>query len=81
VIVQQNTSDGWRFCQNLTGTVRALDPSAINVAEYWGPDPAVVRPVFEGGADFDANWHDGLRRAIRGVIAEAAGGRDASLNW
>ena len=25
VIVQQNTSDGWRFCQNLTGAVRALD--------------------------------------------------------
>ena len=81
VIVQQNTSDGWRFCQNLNRTVRALDASAINIAEYWGPDPAVVRPVFEGGADFDANWHDGLRRAIRGVIAEAAGGRDAALDW
>lgn len=81
VIVQQNASDGWPFCQNLTRTVRALDPSAINVAEYWGPEPAVVRPVFEGGADFDANWHDGLRRAIRGVIAQAAGGRDVSLDW
>jgi 1,4-alpha-glucan branching enzyme len=81
VIVQQNTSDGWRFCQNLTGAVRALDASAINVAEYWGPDPAVVRPVFEGGADFDANWHDGLRRAIRGVIAQAAGGRDVAIDW
>ena len=81
VIVQQNTSDGWRFCQNLTRTVRAIDPSAINIAEYWGPEPAVVRPVFHGGADFDANWHDGMRRAIRGVVAQAAGGRDASLNW
>ena len=81
VIVQQNTADGWRFCQNLNRTVRALDASAINIAEYWGPDPAVVRPVFEGGADFDANWHDGLRRAIRGVIAQAAGGRDAALDW
>ena len=81
VIVQQNTSDGWAFCQNLTRTVRSLDASAINVAEYWGPDPAVVRPVFEGGADFDASWHDGLRRAIRGVIGEAAGGRNAALDW
>ena len=81
VIVQQNVADGWRFCQNLTRTVRATDASAINVAEYWGPEPAVVRPVFEGGADFDANWHDGLRRSIRGVIAQAAGGRDAALDW
>jgi len=81
VIVQQNVSDGWRFCQNLTRSVRALDASAINVAEYWGPEPAVVRPVFEGGADFDANWHDGLRRSIRSVIAQAAGGRDAALDW
>ena len=81
VIVQQNTSDGWPFCQNLNRTVRALDASAINIAEFWGPEPAVVRPVFEGGADFDANWHDGLRRAIRGVIAQAASGRDASLDW
>jgi 1,4-alpha-glucan branching enzyme len=81
VIVQQNTSDGWPFCQNLTRTVRSTDSSAINIAEYWGPEPAVVRPVFGGGADFDANWHDGLRRAIRGVVAQAAGGRDVSLNW
>ena len=81
VIVQQNASDGWRFCQNLTGTVRALDPSAIHVAEFWGPEPAVVRPVFDGGADFDANWHDGLRRAVRGVIAQAAGGRGAAFDW
>lgn len=81
VIVQQNTADGWPFCQSLTRTVRSLDPSAINIAEYWGPDPAVVQPVFHGGADFDANWHDGLRRAIRGVIAQAAGGRDVSLDW
>ena len=81
VVVQQNVSDGWRFCQNLTRSVRALDASAINVAEYWGPEPAVVRPVFEGGADFDANWHDGLRRSIRSVIAQAAGGRDAALDW
>jgi 1,4-alpha-glucan branching enzyme len=81
VIIRQNTSDGWAFCQNLTRTVRAHDSSAINIAEYWGPHPAVVRPVFDGGADFDASWHDGLRRAIRHVVAQAAGGRDVSLNW
>ena len=26
----------------------------INIAEYWGPEPAVVRPPHEGGAGFDA---------------------------
>jgi 1,4-alpha-glucan branching enzyme len=61
--------------------VRAADASAINVAEFWGPDPAVVRPVVEGGAGFDAAWHDGLRRAIRGVIVQAAAGRNSPLDW
>ena len=57
------------------------DPSAINIAEYWGPEPAVVRPHSEGGAGFHATWHDGLRRAIRGVIAQASGGRNARVDW
>jgi 1,4-alpha-glucan branching enzyme len=81
VIDVQNRPDGWRFCQDLTSTLRALHPSAVNKAEYWGPEPAVVRRREDGGAGFDANWHDGLRRAIRGVLAEAASGRDAALHW
>jgi 1,4-alpha-glucan branching enzyme len=81
VIDRQNAGSGWRFCQDVNATVRALDPSAINVAEYWGPEPAVVRPRLEDGADFDAQWHDGLRTAVRGVIGQAAGGQHAALNW
>jgi 1,4-alpha-glucan branching enzyme len=61
--------------------VGAARPAAIDIAEYWGPEPAVVRPRWEGGAGFDASWHDGLRRAVRGVVAEAAGGRDAAVHW
>lgn len=81
VIDHQNAGDGWRFCQDLTDTMHAVRGSALNVAEYWGPEPAVVRPTGAGGAGFDANWHDGLRRAVRGVIADASRGRDAQLRW
>ena len=81
VIDRQNAGSGWLFCQNLNGTLNAQDPSAINIAEYWGPEPAVVRPAAEGGAGFHANWHDGLRRAVRGVLEQAAGGAFGPLSW
>jgi 1,4-alpha-glucan branching enzyme len=69
------------FCQHLNATVNALDASTLNIAEYWGPEPAVVRPRNEGGAGFHANWHDGLRTAVRGVIAQASGGQAALVDW
>ena len=81
VIDRQNAGSGWLFCQNLNGTLNAHDPSAINIAEYWGPEPAVVRPAVDGGAGFHANWHDGLRRAVRGVLEQAAGGAFVPLSW
>ena len=81
VIDKENVGSGWLFCQDLNGTLSHHDPSVINIAEYWGPEPAVVRPQNEGGAGFHANWHDGLRRAIRGVLAQAAGGQSAHVNW
>ncbi len=81
VIDHENPGSGWLFCQDLNGTLRAVDASAINIAEYWGPEPTVVRRREDGGAGFDANWHDGLRRSIRGVIAQASGGRNADVRW
>lgn len=81
VIDRENAGSGWLFCQDLNGTLNSLDASAVNIAEYWGPEPAVVRPREGGGAGFHASWHDGLRRAIRGVVAEATGGRDAHAHW
>ncbi len=81
VIDKQNVGPGWLFCQHLNDTLKYRDPSAINIAEYWGPEPAVVRAQHEGGAGFHANWHDGLRSAIRGVIAQAAGGQNAYVDW
>jgi 1,4-alpha-glucan branching enzyme len=81
VIDKQNVGSGWLFCQDLNATLNQRDSAAINIAEYWGPEPAVVRPRDEGGAGFHANWHDGLRRAVRGVIAEASGGQQAPVDW
>jgi len=79
VIVKQNT-DGWRFCQHLTATARHHDPSAGQVAEYWNVDPYVVRHSDQGGAGFDATWHDGLRESVRGAIAQAVAGRHAYVD-
>jgi 1,4-alpha-glucan branching enzyme len=81
VIDRQNAGSGWMFCQHLNGTMNSQDPAAINIAEYWGPEPAVVRPVADGGAGFHAAWHDGLREAVRGVIRQASNGREAPLDW
>jgi len=80
VIVQQNVNDGWSFCQRLTGTLRYVDPTPIQIAEYWPVDPWITRDLFEGGAGFDATWHDGLRDTVRTAVAQAVGGREAQVN-
>lgn len=80
-IDQFNPGSGWPFCQNLNGTVNWLDPSAMNVAEYWSVNPWAVKPIGESGAGFHATWHDGLRNSIRGVISQATGGANAELHW
>ena len=72
---------GWRFCQDLTNTLHFIKPNGIHISEYWGNDrSAVVRPTASGGAGFDATWQDGLREAVRGAIAAAAGGQGASVS-
>jgi 1,4-alpha-glucan branching enzyme len=81
VIDKQNIGHGLLFCQHLNATLNHRDPSAINIAEYWGPEPAVVCPQNEAGAGFDASWHDGLREAIRGVVGQASGGQGAWVDW
>jgi 1,4-alpha-glucan branching enzyme len=81
VIDRQNVGHGWLFCQDLNATLKFQDSSAINIAEYWGPEPAVVRPQNESGAGFDASWHDGLREAIRDVVGQASGGQGAWIDW
>jgi 1,4-alpha-glucan branching enzyme len=70
VIDHDGAPHGWRFCQDLTSTVRSHRPGAFDKAEYWNVNPYVVKPVPEG-AGFDATLTDGLRIAIRDLISEA----------
>ena len=71
VIDHDGAPHGWRFCQDLTSTLHYLRPSALNHAEYWGVNPSVVQSP-PGGAGFDTTLTDGLRIAIRDVVADAA---------
>ena len=73
---------GWGFCQRLTDRLHKEHPSAINIAEYWRDDQSwVIKPTDQNGAGFDAVWSAGLRGAIREVLAQAAQGADAFVNF
>jgi len=71
---------GWLFAQRLAEKARELDRRKVHISEFWDNDrfKGVVPPP--QGLGFDANWHDGLRRVIRRIIAQAAGGRDAHVH-
>jgi 1,4-alpha-glucan branching enzyme len=71
VIDHDGAPHGWSFCQDLTSTLRYHRPHVFDNAEYWGVNPYVVKPAPEG-AGFDTTLTDGLRIAIRNVIANAA---------
>lgn len=71
VIDHDGAPHGWKFCQALTSTLNCHRPSAIDLAEYWGVNPYVVKPV-PNGAGFDTALTDGLRNAIRDVISNAS---------
>ena len=71
---------GRLFCQRLTNTVRATNPAAIQIAEYWNEDrpSALHRPP--GGLGFDAELGDGLRDALRDILKQASAGASATLD-
>jgi 1,4-alpha-glucan branching enzyme len=71
VIDHDGAPHGWRFCQDLTSTLRFHRPGTIDKAEYWNVNPYVVKPPPEG-AGFDTSLTDGLRIAIRRVVADAS---------
>ena len=73
---------GWRFCQDLTDTLRFVKPGIPQIAEFWSADQSwVSRPTRDGGAGFDAVWSDGLREAVRDALTHAAHGRDAAVDF
>jgi 1,4-alpha-glucan branching enzyme len=70
VIDHDGAPYGWRFCQDLTSTVRFHRPGALQKAEYWAVNPYVVTPPPKG-AGFDTSLTDVLRIAVRSVIDAA----------
>jgi 1,4-alpha-glucan branching enzyme len=61
---------------HLTETVRATNPAAIQIAEYWNPDrPSAILPP-PGGLGFDAELGDGLR----GLLGQVAAGASAPID-
>lgn len=78
VIDHDGAPHGWRFCQDLTQTLRFRRPDALQLAEYWSVNPLVVEPP-PAGAGFDTTLTDGLRIAIRDAIAQASRPDDGPL--
>ena len=76
VIDKQNAGSGWLFCQHLNATLNAAGPVGDQHRGVLGTR-AGGRPRRRTRAAPDSmrNWHDGLREAIRGVIAQASGGQ------
>jgi 1,4-alpha-glucan branching enzyme len=71
---------GWYLCQNMTDSLRQTKPEAPQIAEYWTDSRwlAVWRPT--AGMGFDIGYADGIRDAVRSVIAESSGGADAQVH-
>ena len=70
---------GWATCQDLTATLRAEKPEAVQIAEYWPVNGWVVKDRGVGGAGFDATWNDSLRDTVRTAIASASQGATAQV--
>jgi 1,4-alpha-glucan branching enzyme len=68
---------GRQFCQRLTDAVRANNPAAIQIAEYWNEDRAGALHPPPRGLGFDAELGDGLRDALRDLLKQASGGASA----
>src|SRR6266851_4249934 len=68
------------FCRDLSSTVRARRPEAIQIAEYWNWDRARAVSPPPDGLGFDAALADGLRDALRAVLAQVSRGRDAVVD-
>jgi len=71
---------GWSFLQELTDRLRARNPAAPLIAEYWADQSAVLRRSGDGGAGFDCAVGDGLRGALRHVVGQAQGGSGARVD-
>lgn len=71
---------GWHFCQDLTATVRARKPEAIQIAEYWNDQRWLAVTPPPGGMGFDAALSDRLRDAVRDAVRQASHGAAATVD-
>ncbi|WP_043512169.1 MULTISPECIES: alpha amylase C-terminal domain-containing protein [unclassified Actinoplanes] len=69
-----DANGGWGFCQELTGTLRAAKPAAVQIAEYWGEFRGLAVAPPPGGMGFDLAYADTLRDAVRAVLADRGAG-------
>jgi 1,4-alpha-glucan branching enzyme len=60
--------------------VRATNPAAIQIAEYWNEDRASALHPPPEGLGFDAELGDGLRDALRDLLKQASAGASAKLD-
>ena len=79
-VISNNQPDGRTLCHDITSTLRFIRPSAIQIAEYWEWDRALPVTPVPDGLGFDAALGDGLRDAVRALLAQAAGGESAALD-
>lgn len=69
--------DGWSLMQWINRDLHARQGWKFSIAEDMSDDPALVRPVSEGGAGFDAQWSARFLHAIRrAVVAGDDSARD-----
>ncbi len=78
-VISNNRPAGVELCQDMTGTVRFIRPSAIQIAEYWDWDRAFPVTPAPAGLGFDAALGDAFRDGVRGLLTQAAGGESAQL--
>ena len=71
---------GWRFCQDLTSTVRARKPEALQIAEYWSDWRWLAVTAAPAGIGCDAALADGLRISLRAAVRQASFGQSAPID-
>jgi len=79
-LVALNQNTGWKFCQDLTGTVRYAHDRGLQNAEFWPVNPDIVKPAAWGGAGFDVTQHDGLRTSVRQAVGQASAGASSAVS-
>jgi 1,4-alpha-glucan branching enzyme len=72
---------GGRCSQDMTGTVRFVKPSALQIAEYWDDDRAHAVASVPNGLGFDAEWDDQIRDKVRSLIGQLTGGQSAAIDF